>query len=97
MAAMIMAAPAAAQVPMTTETYFGHVDRFCLAAGGDPALAIAAAEAEGWIAAPQAMVDEIVNPDAPEAVVRLSGPADAAPARPSAASWSGSAGPGVAT
>ena len=80
-AALLMAAPAAAQVPMTTETYFGHVDRFCLGAGGDPALAIAAAEAEGWIAAPQAMVDEIVNPEAPEAAVRLSGPADAAPAR----------------
>ena len=80
-AAMVMAAPAAAQAPMNTETYFRHIDRFCLAAGGDPALAIAAAEAEGWIAAPQAMVDEIVNPDAPEAVVRLSGPADAAPAR----------------
>ena len=80
-AAMIMAAPAAAQAPMNAETYFRHVDRFCLAAVGDPALAIAAAEAEGWIAAPQAMIDEIVNPNAPEAAVRLSGPADAAPAR----------------
>ena len=80
-AAMAVATPAAAQVPMTTETYFQHVDRFCLAGGGDPALAIAAAEAEGWIAAPQAMIDEILNPNAPEAAVRLSGPADAAPAR----------------
>ena len=76
-----MAGPAAAQVPMTTEAYFQHIDRFCLDTGGDPALATAAAEAVGWIAAPQAMVDEIVNPNAPEAVVRLSGPADAAPAR----------------
>lgn len=80
-AAMAVAAPAVAQVPMSTETYFQHVDRFCLGTGGDPALAAAAAEAAGWLPAPQAMVDEIVNPDASEAVVRLSGPADAAPAR----------------
>ena len=81
MAAMVLAAPAAAQVPMNTATYFRHVDRFCLATGGDPVRAAAAAEAEGWGPAPRAMIDEIVNPDAPEAVVRLSGPADAAPAR----------------
>lgn len=79
-AMIVMAAPAAAQVPMSTETYFQHVDRFCLNTGGDPALATAAAEAEGWLPAPQAMVDEIVNPNAPEAAVRLSGP-DGAPAR----------------
>ena len=78
---MALAASAVAQVPMSTETYFQHVDRFCLETGGDPARAAAAAEAEGWIAAPQAMVDEIVNPNAPEAAVRLSGPADGAPAR----------------
>ena len=80
-AMIVMAAPAAAQVPMSTETYFQHVDRFCLSTGGDPALATAAAEAEGWLPAPQAMVDEIVNPDAPQVAIRLSEPADAAPAR----------------
>jgi hypothetical protein len=80
-AMIVMATPAAAQVPMSTEAYFQHVDRFCLSTGGDPALATAAAEAEGWLPAPQAMVDEIVNPDAPEVAIRLSEPADAAPAR----------------
>ena len=44
-AAMVMAAPAAAQAPMNTETYFRHVDRFCLAGGGDPALALGLAAA----------------------------------------------------
>lgn len=80
-AMIVMATPAAAQVPMSTAIYFQHVDRFCLSTGGDPALATAAAEGEGWLPAPQAMVDEIVNPNAPEAAVRLSGPADGAPAR----------------
>lgn len=78
---MAMAVPAVAQVPMSTETYFQHVDRFCLGTGGDPALAVAAAEAEGWLPAPQAMVDEIMNPNAPEVAVWLSEPVDAAPAR----------------
>ncbi|HWQ85366.1 hypothetical protein [Brevundimonas sp.] len=81
LAALTTAVPAAAQAPSDSLAYFQQFDRFCLATGGDPARAVAAAEAEGWIAAPQAMVDEAVNPNAPEVAIRLSGPADAAPAR----------------
>jgi hypothetical protein len=81
LAAVATALPAAAQAPADAGVYFGQFDRFCLATGGDPARAVAAAEAEGWIAAPQAMVDEAVNPAAPEVAIRLSGSADAAPAR----------------
>ena len=79
--AMATAFPAAAQAPAEARAYFEQFDRFCLATGGDPARALAAAEAEGWIAAPQAMVDEAVNPNAPDVAIRLSAPADAAPAR----------------
>lgn len=79
-AVLMFAAPAKAQTT-DTATYFAQFDRFCLSTGADPAAAVAAAEAEGWIAAPQAMVDEIVNPNAPEVVIRLSGPAEGSPAR----------------
>lgn len=81
LAAVATALPAAAQAPADAGAYFEQFDRFCLATGGDPARAVAAAEAEGWIAAPQAMVDEAVNPDAPEVSIRLSRSADTAPAR----------------
>jgi hypothetical protein len=91
--AMVLAAlaiaPAAAAAAQTTgapssaptQAYFQQFDRFCLSGGGNRDLAIAAAEAEGWIAAPQAMIDAAVNPDAPEVAIRLSGPADAASAQ----------------
>lgn len=61
--------------------YFALFDRFCVATGGDMGKAIAAAEAEGWIAAPDAMVAEMRNPNAPEAAIRLSAAPDAAPMR----------------
>lgn len=75
---MALAGPANAQ-DATAAAYFERFDRYCIATGGDPELAGAAAQADGWIAAPQSMIDDIVNPDAPEAAVWLSGPVDTDP------------------
>lgn len=81
LAALTMTAPAAAQTTSDEAAYFQQFDRFCLSTGGDMRRAVAAAEAEGWIVAPQAMLDEAANPDAAEIAIRLSGPADAGPSR----------------
>lgn len=84
-AVLAAASPSAAQDGPAqadpTDAYFALFDRFCITTGGDPEAAVAAAEADGWIAAPQAMVDEIRNPRAPDVVVWLAGPAETSPDR----------------
>lgn len=67
-------APAQAAAPALDDAaYFALFERMCLATGGRRDEALAAAEALGWTPAPQAMIDEVVNPNAPEVAIRLAG------------------------
>lgn len=69
------AGEAAARAPSAdVASYFTAFDQLCLATGGRRDEVLAAAEALGWVPAPQAMVDEAVSPEAPEVHIRLATP-----------------------